>query len=97
MLFYEYVPEIAEKRPLHRAEHLALAREWHAAGKMVIAGAYGDPLDGGVLVFSDKATAKEFASIDPYVKNGLVTKWWVRDWDVVIGEVAETPRFAPKG
>jgi uncharacterized protein YciI len=85
MLFYEYVADIAEKRPLHRSEHLGLAREWHKDGQMVIAGAYGDPLDGGVLVFRDKATAEAFASIDPYVRNGLVTRWWVRDWDVVIG------------
>ncbi len=86
ILFYEYVPDIAEKRPAHRGDHLALATEWHAAGRLRLAGAYADPLDGAALVFSDRASAEEFPTVDPYVLNGLVTRWRVRDWNVVIGE-----------
>lgn len=85
ILFYEYVPDIAEKRPAHRGDHLGLAGEWHAAGRLRLAGAYADPLDGAALVFSDRAAAEEFPTVDPYVLNGLVTRWWVRDWTVVIG------------
>jgi uncharacterized protein YciI len=29
--------------------------------------------------------AEEFAKNDPYVKNGLITRWWVREWTVVLG------------
>lgn len=29
--------------------------------------------------------------IDPYVTNGLVSKWRVREWTTVVGEDASTP------
>jgi uncharacterized protein YciI len=86
ILFYEYVPDIADRRPAHRADHLGLAEQWHASGRLRLAGAYADPLDGAALVFSDRSSAEEFPTVDPYVVNGLVTRWWVRDWNVVIGE-----------
>jgi uncharacterized protein len=33
----------------------------------------------------DPSVAERFAKNDPYVKNGLVTRWRVRPWTVVIG------------
>ena len=53
----------------------------------MLAGALGDPVDGALLVFrgKDAAIAENFASHDPYVVNGLVTRWEVRPWNVVIG------------
>ena len=33
----------------------------------------------------DQTLAEDFARRDPYVANGLVTKWTVRPWAVVIG------------
>ncbi len=86
ILFYEYVPNIEEKRVPHREGHLGLLRELHEDGRMRMAGAYSGPLDGAAIVFSDRASAEEFAARDPYVANGLVTSWRVRDWNVVIGE-----------
>jgi hypothetical protein len=40
-----------------------------------------------MLVFKGDSpqVATEFAQNDPYVKNGLITKWQVRPWVVVIG------------
>jgi hypothetical protein len=32
--------------------------------------------------------AEAFAKVDPYVTNGLVTKWRVRKWITVIGDEA---------
>jgi uncharacterized protein YciI len=31
--------------------------------------------------------AESFAASDPYVVNGLVTRWTVRPWTVVVGNV----------
>jgi uncharacterized protein YciI len=31
-------------------------------------------------------TAERFAQADPYVAEGLVTKWRVRKWNVVSGD-----------
>jgi uncharacterized protein YciI len=38
-----------------------------------------------VLVFRSAAAASAFAEADPYVVNGLVTSWRVRQWTVVVG------------
>jgi hypothetical protein len=35
--------------------------------------------------------AEEFARTDPYATNGLVTRWWVREWTTVVGSDASNP------
>jgi uncharacterized protein YciI len=86
-LFYEYVPDVLEKRTPFRAGHLALARELNAAGKLLLAGAFDPPTDGALFVFrADSAAEVEaFVAKDPYVKNGVVTRHRVRPWNVVVG------------
>ena len=87
ILFYKTVDNYIERRVQFRAEHLALANEYHSKGKLIMAGALADPVDGAVLVFKgdSPAVAEEFAKNDPYVLNGLITEWRIRPWTVVIG------------
>jgi hypothetical protein len=93
LLLYDVADDYVERRGAFRAEHLALA--WAAAdrGELVLGGALADPADGAVLLFeSDSADAAvRFAESDPYVRNGLVTRWRVRPWTTVIGDLAATP------
>lgn len=53
----------------------------------MLAGAFADPADKALLIFraNDKSVAEQFAKDDPYVINGLVKRWEVRAWTVVIG------------
>lgn len=92
ILFYETAPDYLERRPAFRAEHLALARAAAERGEIVLAGALADPPDGAVLVFkgTDKSAAEDFARADPYVKNGLIASWRVREWTTVVGDGALT-------
>ena len=87
ILFYNTVSDYVEKRAPFREEHLNLIKLAHKDGHLVMAGALADPADAGVFIFKikDPKIAEEFAKNDPYVKNGLVTKWEVRPWTVVIG------------
>ena len=87
ILFYDLVDDYESRRTLFREEHLTLARESYARGEIVLAGALSDPADSAVLVFRGDCpdVAVAFAKADPYVKNGLVTAWWVRTWNTVIG------------
>jgi uncharacterized protein YciI len=87
VLTYDYVPDVLQKRAPHRTDHLAFAREWHAAGKIVLAGAFDPATDGALFVFRvDSADEVEaFVARDPYVKNGVVSGHRVRPWNVVIG------------
>jgi uncharacterized protein YciI len=93
LLFYEAGPDYLARRAQFRAEHLRHA--WSAAGRgeIVVAGALADPVDGAVLMFrgEDKSVAEDFARVDPYVVNGLVARWHVREWTTVVGELAATP------
>ena len=93
LLFYDFVPDYLERRPLHRAEHLRLAWEAAERGEIIVAGALADPADSAVLLFAgeDASVAERFARADPYVVNGLVTRWRVREWTTVVGELAATP------
>jgi hypothetical protein len=93
LLFYEGAADYLERRPQFRGAHLEHA--WAAAdrGELVVAGALADPVDGAVLMFAgeDKSVAEDFARADPYVTNGLVACWHVREWTTVVGELAATP------
>jgi len=91
LLLYDYVPDIVERRGPHRAAHLAYARAAVDRGELVLGGALADPLDGAVLLFkSDSpAAAEAFAQVDPYVLNGLVSRWRVREWTTVVGADAQ--------
>lgn len=87
LLFYDVVDDYIDRRAAFREEHLGLAGAAHERGELVMAGALADPPDGAVLVFSgdDSSAAERFAHADPYVRNGLVTSWRVRQWTVVVG------------
>src|SRR5688500_11928868 len=91
LLLYDYVPDIVERRGPHRAAHIAHARAAVDRGELVLGGALANPLDGGVLRFrgDSPAAAAAFAQVDPYVVNGLVSRWRVREWTTVVGRDAE--------
>jgi uncharacterized protein len=86
-LFYEVVDDFVARRAPFRQEHLRLANEARERGEIVFAGALAEPADRALIVFhaADKSKAESFAGKDPYVVNGLVKKWEVRPWNVVVG------------
>jgi uncharacterized protein YciI len=93
LLFYDVVPDYVTRRAEFRDEHLQKAWAAHARGELVLGGALADPADGVVLLFQggSPAAAEAFAEADPYVVNGIVTRWRVRPWTTVVGETATTP------
>jgi len=85
ILFYKTVDNYIERRTPFREDHLGLVQEYNSNGQLVMAGALAEPADGAVLIFRGDSpeVAHEFVSRDPYVKNGLITEWSVRQWNVV--------------
>ncbi|MEX2494739.1 MAG: YciI-like protein [Woeseia sp.] len=90
LLFYDAAPDYVERRAAFRDQHLANARQAHERGDLVLAGALANPVDGAVLMFRGASpdVAEEFARNDPYVRNGLVSAWRVREWTTVIDDDA---------
>jgi uncharacterized protein len=93
LLFYELADDYLARRPEFRNEHLDLAWKASERGELVLAGALADPTDGAVLLFKSDSpdVAKRFAEADPYVKNGLIKRWNVREWRTVAGEGSASP------
>lgn len=93
LLFYELSADYLEKRPAFREEHLTKAWQASARGELVLAGALADPVDQALLLFKGESrqVAENFARTDPYVHNGLIKRWYVREWNTVVGENASNP------
>ena len=93
LLIYDVVDDYVTRRVPLRAAHIGHARESIARGELVLGGALANPPDGAVLLFrgSSPAAAEQFAKGDPYVINGLVKNWRVREWTTVLGPAAEVP------
>jgi uncharacterized protein YciI len=85
ILFYDYVKDVAERRAPYREGHLANIHAERDAGRLVMAGALGDPMHGGVLIFKDvEPTAIErFVAADPYMEAGLIAAHRIEPWNVV--------------
>lgn len=85
ILFYEYVTDMVDRRGPYREAHLARIREARDAGRVVMAGALGDPPHGGAIVFKDVEpdAIEEFVRADPYVQAELVTAHRIERWNVV--------------
>lgn len=88
LLFYKTIENYTERRSPYRADHLEYAQAFQKDGRLIMAGALADPADGALLIFKGDTpeVARQFALNDPYVKNGLITGWEVREWTVMIGK-----------
>jgi uncharacterized protein YciI len=97
LLFYDVSDDYLARRGEFRNQHLEKAWASHDRGELLLGGALADPVDRAVLLF--KAESREvvetFAKTDPYVLNGLVRSWTVREWSTVAGEWAANPIRVP--
>ncbi|HEV3020713.1 MAG TPA: YciI-like protein [Burkholderiaceae bacterium] len=93
LLIYEVSPDYLARRGQFRGAHLKLAWQFADRGELLLGGAVGDPIEGSILLFSaDSPAAPEaFARGDPYVQNGLVTRWSVKPWRTVVGDQSANP------
>jgi uncharacterized protein YciI len=60
-------------------------------GGLLLGGALAEPADQVLLVFRTANTddIEDFVLKDPYVRNGLVTRWEIRPWTVVVGNAID--------
>lgn len=94
LLFYELPDDYVARRAEYRDIHLGLAWEAHDRGELVLGGALADPPDQAILLFKGDSAevAMKFARVDPYVTNGIVKRWHVREWTTVAGDLAANPK-----
>jgi uncharacterized protein YciI len=93
LLFYEVVDDYVARRAQFRDAHLTLGWQASERGELILGGALTNPTDTAVLLFKGDSpeVAERFAKVDPYVTNGLVKRWYVREWMTVAGRGCATP------
>jgi len=90
LLLLEFGETYEARRPEFRNAHLTKAWAAVERGELVLAGALTDPLDTGVILFKgeSKEVVERFVKEDPYVNNGLIQSWRIREWATVVGQDA---------
>jgi len=85
VLFYESGDDVAEKAPIYFPAHRARWMTFRDRGELLMVGPF---TDGGVAmgVFTTAGAAREFAEGDPFVTNGVVREWHVREWREAISD-----------
>ncbi|MBY0579861.1 MAG: YciI family protein [Burkholderiales bacterium] len=84
VMFYEVAQDGIAKAQTNYAGHRARLDEFHARGVLLMAGPYANPVEGAMGVFTSREAAEEFIQGDPFVINGVVGKWSLREWNEVL-------------
>ena len=81
VVFYEHADAPMEKFMEVFPKHQEVEDEFVKAGKVLGTGAFANPGEGAMAIFTDKASAEEFVKRDPFVLEGLIAKVTVREWN----------------
>jgi uncharacterized protein len=81
--FYDSLDDAVSKAPHVIAARRARSNELHARGTLLMSGAFLDNPEESLRTMAICATreaAEEYARGDPFVLNGMVSKWYIRKW-----------------
>lgn len=83
---FTLVENAVERRAPHREAHLAYVRGLKAEGRVVMGGAFADPVDAALIIYRAESSAdvEKMIEADPYMKNGLWPKVAIREWTVAV-------------
>ena len=81
VLLYHPAPDVLAKAPLHFPAHKARLDEFQRRGELLAVGTWADPREGSMAVFRSRAAAEAFAKDDPFVTNGVVSRYDIKDWN----------------
>ena len=82
VVLYTSADDVLSKAPAHFPAHRARLDEFEARGELLLVGTFGDPqAEGSMAVFSERAAAEAFVREDPFVLNGVVSGYEIRDWN----------------
>ena len=59
--------------------HKAIVEKFIATGDVIGIGAFGDR--GNMAIFKTRAAAEQFVTEDPFILEGLVKSFVIRDWN----------------
>jgi uncharacterized protein len=80
VLLYESADDVRTKAPAYAAEHRAWWQQYLKAGTLLMIGPFSDPQQGAMGIFASHEAAESFAIGDPFVVNGVVKSWVIKEW-----------------
>lgn len=85
VVIYHSADDVLARAPLHWEGHSACIDEFHERGDLLLIGTFGDPVrEGALCVFRSRAAAEEWVTRDPFVTEGLVARYEIRDWNEIL-------------
>lgn len=81
VVLYTSADNVLTRAAEHFPAHKARLDEFHARGELLMVGAFGDPeREGSMAIFRTREGAAQFVAGDPFVLNGVVKEYEIRDW-----------------
>ena len=82
VLLYESAEDVASKAAARFPAHWARCQEFHAAGTLLQVGTFADvQAHGAMAILTSGEAAREFAEGHPFVLEGVVSSWEIREWN----------------
>ena len=85
VVFYDSSANAPALAPVHFPAHKARLDAFAGRGELFLVGPFGDAREGAMAVFSDRNAAEAFVAEDPFVLNGVVAKYRIKDWNEILG------------
>ena len=87
VVLYESAADVASRAPPPFAAHVARYQDFQARGLLLMIGTFANPQEeGSMAIFTTRQAAEEFVAGDPFVLNGVVARWEIREWNEVLSE-----------
>jgi len=84
VLYYQSAPDFLERAPAHFLAHQARWKTFQDDGTLLMIGPFANPQEGAMGIFTTREAAESFANEDPFVVNGVVAHYVVREWNEAI-------------
>jgi uncharacterized protein YciI len=100
LLFYEKAADYAARQEPLQTAHRAHLSAVVCRSELLLVGSWADPVDGSVVLLfqaDSPAVVEAWAAADPFVLRGVVSRWWVRELQTVLGDGAVAPVSDPGG
>jgi uncharacterized protein YciI len=82
VVLYESADDVMTTAPQHFPAHKSRLDDFHRRGEILMVGTFGDPRnEGSMAIFPTREAAESFVAEDPFVLNGVVKSYQIREWN----------------
>jgi uncharacterized protein YciI len=85
VVFYERDSNVTMEKVMEvYPRHKQLVDDFAKEGKVIAIGAFVNQTDGSMGIFKDNISVEEFVNQDPFVKEGIVGKITIKEWNEIL-------------